>query len=190
MEIQRGQANLLIDAQGHVLTKASELKTGKDLFSEKISCKLAGGKPRQATNVGVLEDHDLALLKIEATGLKPVRWDKSGHPPIGSWLATTGMGDDPVAIGVVSVASRKIGSAGGFLGVLLGQVEDGPNIEKVVPKSAAADGFLANFFTVRSDPSSSHRHFHAVTSTPTGSGADEIEICPTGSTFDAQATSL
>jgi serine protease Do len=127
---------MVIDGQGHILTKASELKVKKQ-FSGKLACKLADGKPRSATLVGVADDHDLALLKIDPQGLEPIRWHKAEHPAIGSWLATTGLGEDPLAVGVVSVAPRKIGDGGGFLGVMLGQSDAGPTVEKIVPKSAA-----------------------------------------------------
>jgi serine protease Do len=57
---------------------------------------------------------------------------------VGSWVATPGNGPVPVAVGVVSVATRKMPTLGmprfmpsansGFLGVLLGPVEEGPGV--------------------------------------------------------------
>ena len=131
----------VVDDKGHVLTKASELMADKK-FSNKVACKVASSKPREAKIVGVSEEHDLALLKIESKNTHPIKWEKTEQPAIGSWLASAGLTEDPVAVGVVSVAPRKVGVAGGFLGVMLDQADDGPIIEQVVPKSAAAEAGL------------------------------------------------
>ncbi|MCG8584126.1 MAG: serine protease, partial [Pirellulales bacterium] len=106
-------AGTVVDNKGHVLTKASELRKDKK-FSAEVTVKTADSAPRPAKIVGVSEEHDLALLEVDPKGLAPVKWHRSGQPPVGSWLATTGLGDDPVAVGVVSVAPRKIGFGGGF----------------------------------------------------------------------------
>ena len=132
----------VVDDQGHILTKASELKLKNKKFSGSLMCKTAGGKPRKATIVGVHEAHDLALLKTDSNGLTPIKWHTDAAPPVGSWLASTGLSQDPVAVGVVSVAPRKIGFGGGFLGVMLGESEQGPSVERIVPKSSAAEAGL------------------------------------------------
>src|SRR5439155_25048246 len=55
----------VVDPAGYILTKASELHG-------KIICRFKDGKDLDAKVVGVEEKHDLALLKVEASGLVPV----------------------------------------------------------------------------------------------------------------------
>ena len=57
---------------------------------------------------------------------------------MGSWLATPGMDNLPVAIGVVSVAPRLIQRRLPALGVVLDETTDGPKVQEVVPDSGAA----------------------------------------------------
>ena len=42
--------------------------------------------------VGNHKDHDVALLKIEATGLKPVEFTDSKKVGVGNWVACAGVG--------------------------------------------------------------------------------------------------
>ncbi len=56
--------------------------------------------------VGVQEAFDLALLKVEATGLHAVVFTDSKVAPVGSWLVSVGTGENPVAVGVMSVAAE------------------------------------------------------------------------------------
>jgi Trypsin-like serine proteases, typically periplasmic, contain C-terminal PDZ domain len=128
----RGALGTVVRADGYVVTKASELK-GKLLVqvhgsSDKLPAQIV------ATDL----DTDLALLKIEAQGLPVVAWSADPVPPVGSWLATPGMFDSPEAIGVVSVAPRKIARAGGALGIRLGDDDKTAQIIDVTPGFAAA----------------------------------------------------
>lgn len=120
----------VVGADGYVLTKASELHGA-------ISCKLSGGAKYDAELVRVHEDTDLALLKIGAKDLSPIEWQDT-TPAVGSFLATAGTDRDPVAIGVVSVAPRKIPAPSGVLGIAVGQGDNGPRIDQVLDGSSAA----------------------------------------------------
>lgn len=120
----------IISADGYIVTKASEL-------SGNLECKLADGRKLKATIVGIHRDSDLAMLKVDADGLPAVHWIDSDVPSIGSWLATTGLGRDPEAIGVVSVVPRKIEAPSGVLGIMLEEDERGPRIDQVMPGSGA-----------------------------------------------------
>jgi serine protease Do len=129
----------IVGKEGYVLTKASELK-------DKPVCKLFDGRSLEAKVVGVHEVWDLALLKVEAKDLKPAEWRESKTDTVGSWVASAGLDIDPVAVGVISVASRNIapaqifrpgGTGGGFLGVSLEQIEGGVKIGDVTADSAA-----------------------------------------------------
>src|SRR5262249_35549758 len=97
--------------------------------------------------LGIEDRYDLALLKIDAKGLRPIVWASSKTAEVGNWLATAGTGKDPVAIGVVSVATRKPGRRDmpqpspsrdrGYLGIILDQAEAAGVIEQVEKDKAA-----------------------------------------------------
>jgi serine protease Do len=121
----------VVDHQGHVLTKASQLKGD-------VTVQPADDAPREAKIVGVHEPFDLALLKVDGRGLTPVRWRRGGALPVGSLLATPGPDQDAVAVGVVSVAPRRPVEARGFLGVGHEMTEAGVQVTEVVPGTAAS----------------------------------------------------
>jgi serine protease Do len=132
----------VVARDGCVLTKASDLKG-------KITCRLADGREFVARLVGVHEGHDLAMLKLDARGLIPVDdWRTSKDDPVGSWVASAGPGGEPVAVGVISVAARKVlpsrlvqapdPAMTGYLGVGLEETDDGVRISEIIAGSAAA----------------------------------------------------
>ncbi len=121
---------IIIDSNGLVLTKASEL-------SGSIQCVLFDKRRLDAKLVGKHLETDLALLKIEAKNLPVVEWNTGGAPPVGSWLATPGLDQEPVSIGVVSVAPRAIPAPTPLLGVELEQAIEGARVQRVVPGSGA-----------------------------------------------------
>jgi S1-C subfamily serine protease len=87
--------------------------------------------------VGVHRPTDLAMLRVKTNKLTPIRLTDRDPPAIGSWLATPGTGDVPVAIGIVSAQPRKSEAPVGVLGVLLGETSAGPRVDEVLPGSAA-----------------------------------------------------
>ena len=87
---------VVVDAEGHLVTKASEL-TGP------AECLFHNGARRKARLIGVSKDDDLALLKVDANALTPIEWAPDDDPAVGSWIVTPGTGAEPVATGVVSV---------------------------------------------------------------------------------------
>ena len=97
----------IVEPDGWIITKWSEIEANKD----KITVKLKDGKVLKAEVRGVKDDkdgaYDLAMLKIDAKGLPTVQWRPSKEATVGKWVASVGTGADPVAIGVVSVATRK-----------------------------------------------------------------------------------
>jgi serine protease Do len=100
----------VIDANGLAITKASELKPGL------LSCWLASGKEVEAQVVSVDEEYDLALVRLQAAGLKPVVWDDSA-PVIGQWAITPGIVSTPHAVGVISAATRRIRHPRAYIGI-------------------------------------------------------------------------
>jgi len=135
----------VISAEGFVLTKDSELR------SDKIMVRTKDGKEYAAKKISANETWDLAMLKVEdAKDLKPISWSESKVAPVGNWVATTAPAEKPVAIGVVSVASRtmppgpkvalpKNNNDRGYLGIQMEDNEgaDGVKIVVVSAKSPA-----------------------------------------------------
>jgi serine protease Do len=80
---------------------------------------------------------DLALIKIDGKELQTVRWADASKAPVGSWVVTTGLEREPVAIGVLSVGPRKIAAPSGALGVQLENDDQAARIAQVMPDSAA-----------------------------------------------------
>lgn len=122
-----------VNAKGWLLTKASEVKGAAQLEVE------IKGKWTPASVSRTWDEHDLALLKVDATDLAAVEWSPAPSPAVGSFItAVAPEGREPVAIGVVSVAMRNIRIAGrGFLGVQVESDDKGLKIGRVVEKGAA-----------------------------------------------------
>lgn len=125
----------VVAANGYILTKASDLHGD-------IVCKLHDNRRFDAEVVGVNKRHDLALLKIDADNLTPVVWTDQSETPVGSWLATPGLSEQPVSIGVISAAPRSIAAPRPILGVLLAQSEEGARIDEIMPGSGAEQANL------------------------------------------------
>jgi serine protease Do len=136
----------VVAADGWIVTKFDQIKD-----ADKVTCKFKDGKALEAKVVGVHEKNDLALLKVETKDLAPVEWGESKTAAVGNWLASPGVGSEPVAVGVVSVATRSMKPVdypppplatnpnAGFLGVLLEPAKEGPRVKEVTKDSAAAE---------------------------------------------------
>lgn len=128
----------IVAADGLILTKASELKG-------EIVCRLHDGRSLPARIIDTNKTYDVALLRIEAKDLTPIAWRDSKSLHVGDWLATPGLGENPVAVGIVSVAARKVNpfelvqrtTSGGFLGIRIDTDKEGVTIVQIVAKSAA-----------------------------------------------------
>jgi len=120
----------IVARDGYVLTKASELNGD-------VVVRLRDGEDKEARIVGVAEDHDLAMLKIDADDLSPIAWAESGKAAVGQWVITPGLSDSPMALGVLSVGRRKIPARSGLLGVMLADGNGGAKVMQVVPDSPA-----------------------------------------------------
>ena len=122
----------IIDPAGLVITKASELKG-------EIRCRFSNGEVFPARVLVRNAPHDLALLHVEDAEAHlciPIAWKNEKPTPVGSWLVTPGIENQPLSVGIVSVRSRAIPHERGFLGVRLGQANRGPTIETVFPETA------------------------------------------------------
>jgi len=132
---------IVVSPDGWILTKHSELKSGK------ITCKLANGKTLDAVLVGFDVPHDLAMLKVDADDLMPVEWTDSKVSKAGHWVASAGLDAEVVAIGVISVPTREVKGAkftpptgtgsGGYLGLALDLEFAGVKVQEVFPDTPA-----------------------------------------------------
>jgi serine protease Do len=103
----------VVDANGWVLTKASEI-AGNDAFT----CRLPDGTEVPARVVTVNEHNDLALVRIEAADLRPVVWAEP-EAMVGQWAVTPGLGAVPEAVGILSASPRRIHHRRAMIGVVL-----------------------------------------------------------------------
>src|SRR5687768_448124 len=130
----------IVAPDGHILTKASEVKG-------KIECQLADGRRFEGRLVGLDNNTDLAVLKIDAEKLPTVQWHE-GELATGAWLATPGFENrDPqkvelkaIATGIVSVPARRIASPPAAMGVKLEEREDVAMVKEVIKDSPAEKG--------------------------------------------------
>jgi serine protease Do len=114
----------VMDTDGFVLAKASELKPGK------LACWLAADREVPAEMLGVDEDEDLALLRVRDKSLKPVVW-ATNDVAIGQWAITPGIAATPHALGIVSAPPRRIYRAQGYVGILFDLTKQPPTIKEL-----------------------------------------------------------
>ena len=102
----------IIDSDGLIVTKASEVALRKQL-----RCRLSNQKTYDAEIVGQNETHDIAILKINAKNLSPIRWS-SHQPALGEFLLTPDIDGTVTKLGCYSVHPRstQVGERA-FLGV-------------------------------------------------------------------------
>lgn len=101
----------IVSKDGYILTKASEVW-------QDPTATLHDGRSLIARLVGVIEDWDLAMLKVDADNLTPIDL-AADAPRVGQFIATLGTTRAPLALGVISVPPRKITGRSGLLGVRL-----------------------------------------------------------------------
>ena len=98
---QRVALGTIVGADGWVLTKASEIP-------DDPRCRLADGEIVPARVTGVDAAFDLAMLKIDTSGLQSIEWSKGEDQPAGTLVAAPDGSGKPIAVGVVSVAKRRL----------------------------------------------------------------------------------
>lgn len=127
----------VVDSDGYVLTKASELKG-------KVSCKFSDGRQASAKVVGIDPATDLALLKVDIDNVNVVQWKEGPAPLVGQWLATPNLKSSKLAVGIVGVDERVIPPSDPFIGITMENLEDkdGVKITSVVARSPADDADL------------------------------------------------
>jgi beta-glucanase (GH16 family)/S1-C subfamily serine protease len=135
---KRRSLGAIVGAEGWILTKATPL-------CETMTVTLPGGREVQGTVIGANRQYDLALVKVDATGLSPelapLDLGELSMPKVGSWLASVGTERDPVAVGVVSVGPREIPTHPGRLGIVMDQ-RDEPVAFEIAEGGAAEEAGL------------------------------------------------
>lgn len=128
---------VVISAEGHILTKASEFKT--------LSKPTAIVDRKRYPSVELLavdRKWDVCLIKIDAEGLTPVEYAQSSDLPLGSWVmgnGATSLFKRRLLMGVISAQPHRIPPAGGLvMGVSLKEEENkGLVVQEVEPKGGA-----------------------------------------------------
>ncbi len=115
----------VIGPGGLAITKASEIKPGK------LTCWLAGGKEVGAELILMDETNDVALLRVDASGLKPIEW-AAGQTFVGQWGVTPGIESVAQAVGIISVPPRKILPPRALVGVELDQAASTAKVVRVM----------------------------------------------------------
>jgi S1-C subfamily serine protease len=129
----------IITKDGYALTKYSEFARRGTVFEAELS----DGSLCSAFMIERIPEYDLALVKLDADGLKPASFGDS-NLPVGSFLAAPGIHEDPVAVGVVSVLPRNLSDKRkGYLGIEISKVENGARVRRIGRGSAAHRAGLA-----------------------------------------------
>jgi len=99
-------SGVVVDADGYILTNDHVISDGED-----IRVTLSDGRRVGATVVGVDTLTDLALLKVDATGLLPIAWGDSDRCRVGTpvWAVGSPFGlDRTVTFGILSGKHRMV----------------------------------------------------------------------------------
>ncbi len=99
-------SGVIVDQAGFIVTNRHVISDGED-----ITVILSDGRSLGATIVGTDELTDLAVLKIDATGLIPIKWGDSDRSRVGSpvWAVGSPFGfDRSVTFGILSGKHRIV----------------------------------------------------------------------------------
>lgn len=126
----------IITADGYIFTKASEVEGIK-----KIDIRVDKESYKDAKVVMKDPRWDVALLKIDATGLTPIVYAPNSELARGTWVVVNGVTSRTnrrVMAGIISADAREIPPEGGIvLGVTLKETKKGLSVEEVSKNSGA-----------------------------------------------------
>lgn len=132
---------VVVSPEGHILTKASEVIGVSELSVTVDQQKYSGAKV-----LVVDPTWDVALVKVEASGLVPVVYAPTSSVPQGTWVVANGATTRTarrLLAGIVSAKIREIPAAGGAaLGVVLNGKSKPVEITEVNDKSGAKEAGL------------------------------------------------
>lgn len=97
-------SGVIVREDGHILTNHHVIKQ-----ADKIEVTLFDDQSYEARVIGSDPETDLAVLKIEASGLQPVRWADSDSAEVGEWVVAVGSPfglTQTVTSGIISALGR------------------------------------------------------------------------------------
>ena len=117
-EQQGGGSGFLISADGYIVTNNHVISGGpRGEAVNQVTVTLTNQKEYRATIVGRDVASDLALLKIDATGLPFVKFADSSTARVGDWVVAIGnpLGlGSTVTAGIISAVQRNLGQGGAY----------------------------------------------------------------------------
>ncbi|MBC8126285.1 MAG: PDZ domain-containing protein [Gloeobacteraceae cyanobacterium ES-bin-144] len=132
---------VVISAEGYILTKASEMPE-----TNRVSVRVDQANYPDVEVLRIDPTWDVALLKVDATGLIPVNYAPTSDQPQGTWVVANGATtrtNRRLLAGILSAKSREIPAAGGAaLGVVLKSGSKTLEIDEVNEKSGAKEAGL------------------------------------------------
>ena len=127
---------IVVSSDGYVLAKASEL-VGREKFHMRVD-------NRKFAEVAVVAQDprwDVALLKVDAVNLQPVKWADSAELAQGSWVVANGATTRHLRranVGIVSAKYRAVdGLAPAVLGVAFAPKKETLLVDDVAPDTGA-----------------------------------------------------
>ncbi|HMO76808.1 MAG TPA: trypsin-like peptidase domain-containing protein, partial [Sphingopyxis sp.] len=117
-EQQGGGSGFLISADGYIVTNNHVVSGGpRGEAVNEVIVTLTNRREYKAKIVGRDAASDLALLKIEATGLPFVKFNDSNDARVGDWVVAIGnpLGlGSTVTAGIISAVQRNLGQGGAY----------------------------------------------------------------------------
>jgi len=117
-EQQGGGSGFLISADGYIVTNNHVISGGpRGEAVNQVTVTLTNQKEYKATIVGRDVASDLALLKIDATGMPFVKFASGSPARVGDWVVAIGnpLGlGSTVTAGIISAVQRNLGSGGAY----------------------------------------------------------------------------
>lgn len=110
-----GGSGVLISSDGYIVTNHHVVDN-----ASKLTVKLYDGKTYDAKLIGTDADTEIALIKIDATGLPSLPFGSSDALRLGEWVLAIGNPYElhsTVTAGIVSAKSRSLGAIGGMSGL-------------------------------------------------------------------------